>query len=116
MKRTFIETPTFTRRWAELGLGDDELRKLESILLFNPEIGDLVPGTGGLRKIRFSLGNRGKRGGARVCYVDFVMNETVYLITAYAKNEQTDLSMQERNAIKKMITLLKQELNERSQL
>ena len=116
MKRTFIETPTFTHRWAELGLGDDALRKLESILLFNPEIGDLVPGTGGLRKMRFSLDNRGKRGGARVCYVDFVMNETVYLITAYAKNEQTDLSMQERNAIKKMITLLKQELNERSQL
>ena len=66
--------------------------------------------------MRFSLDNRGKRGGARVCYVDFVMNETVYLITAYAKNEQTDLSMQERNAIKKMIILLKQELNERSQL
>ena len=44
------------------------------------------------------------------------MNETVYLITAYAKNEQTDLSMQERNIIKKMLTLLKQELNERSQL
>ena len=66
--------------------------------------------------MRFSLDNRGKRGGARVCYVDFVMNETVYLITAYAKNEQTDLSMQERNIIKKMLTLLKQELNERSQL
>lgn len=69
MNRTFIEVPTFTKKWKELGLTDENLRELENILLENSKAGDAIQGTGGLRKIRISLDNKGKRGG-RVIYVD----------------------------------------------
>lgn len=60
MKRTFIEVPTFTKKWKELGLTDEDLRKLENILLANPKAGDSMKGTGGLRKIRIPVENRGR--------------------------------------------------------
>lgn len=110
MTRTFIETNEFTRKWEQLGLTDEELRKLENSILENPQIGKIVKGTGKLRKMRFSLPGRGKRGSARVCYVDFFMHDTVYMITAYAKNEKENLSQKERNDIKKAIEILEESL------
>ena len=62
-----------------------------------------MQGTGGLRKARVALENRGKSGGARVCYIDFVFAETVYLITVFGKKEKANLSKEERNNIKKAI-------------
>lgn len=59
-----------------------------------------MQGTGGLRKVRFAIENRGKSGSIRVVYVDFVIYETIYLISAYSKNEKDNLSKAERNAIK----------------
>ena len=59
-----------------------------------------MQGTGGLRKARFAFEHQGKSGGVRVCYVDFVVKETVYLITVYPKSEKDNLSRAERNAIK----------------
>lgn len=56
--------------------------------------------------MRFAIGNKGKRGSTRVCYVDFVVHETVYLITVYPKNEKDNLTKSERNKIKKMIEVL----------
>ncbi|BBI72737.1 hypothetical protein HAALTHF_23880n [Vreelandella aquamarina] len=63
----FIETPTFTRQIQVIAT-DDELKELQRTLIAQPDKGDLIQGTGGLRKIRMALGNQGKSGGARVIY------------------------------------------------
>lgn len=109
MIRTFIETPIFTKKWYELDLTDEDLRSLQNNLLNNPKIGAVIPGTGGLRKIRVSCNNHGKRGGARVIYVDVEISETIYFINVYAKNEKDDLSEAEKRAIIAMVNLLKEE-------
>lgn len=109
MTRTFKEVPLFTRKWLELGLTDDHLKALEEILLKDPKAGDVIQGTGGLRKIRIPLDNRGKRGGARVIYVDIELKETIYFINVYAKNEQDDLTEDEKKAFKAVIKILKEE-------
>lgn len=88
MQRTFIILPEFDKNWKSMGLSDEDLRRLENLILQDPEAGALMQGTGGLRKLRFAFENRGKSGSARVCYVDFVLRETVFLITAYPKNEK----------------------------
>ena len=110
MQRTFVMLPEFDRRWKDMGLDDDDLRRLENQILQDPEAGVLMQGTGGLRKIRFAFENRGKSGSSRVCYVDIVVKETVFFITAYAKNEKENLSKAERNSIRKLIELLEREL------
>ena len=114
MTREFVMLPEFDKRWDEIGLTDKELKALQEELTVNPEKGDLMQGTGGLRKIRVAFEGRGKSGSARVCYVDFVIHERIYLITAYTKNEKDNLSKDERNQIKKMIKLLEQSVNDRS--
>lgn len=110
MTRTFIETNEFIRKWEQLGFTDEDLRKLENNILENPQIGKVIKGTGKLRKMRFSFEGRGKRGSARVCYVDFFLHDTVYMITVYAKNEKENLSQKERNDIKKAIAVLEESL------
>lgn len=109
MIRTFIEVPIFTKRWKEIGLGDDELKYLQIMLLKNPDSGQIMEGTGGIRKVRFPLENRGKSGSVRVCYTDFAEYEVIYLITAFEKKEQENLTMEEKNAIKKLVKALKEE-------
>ena len=70
----------------------------------------MIQGTGGLRKARFAFEHRGKSGGVRVCYVDFVIKETIYLITVYSKNEKDNLSKEEKNEIKKLIDVLEKSI------
>lgn len=106
MTRTFIQTLEFVKNWQQLGFTDDDLRRLELEILRNPKTGDVVPGTGGLRKMRFAFEGVGKSGSTRVCYVDFVIHETVYLITVYPKSKKDNLSKAERNEIKKLIDIL----------
>lgn len=110
MQQTFIILPEFDKNWKSMGLSDEDLRRLENLILQNPEAGALMQGTGGLRKLRFALDNRGKSGSARVCYVDFIIQETVFLITAYPKNEKENLSKAERNTIHKLIEALEHTL------
>lgn len=110
MQRTFVQTSEFTKQWSALGLDDDDLRKLELMLLQNPEIGPVLQGTGGLRKMRFALENRGKSGSVRVCYVDFVLAEIIYLITCYPKNKKDNLTAGEKNVVRKVIEALEKEL------
>ena len=109
MTRTFIEVPLFTKRWKEIGLGDDELKALQIMLLKDPESGPVMEGTGGIRKVRFPLENRGKSGGVRVCYTDFEEYEVIYLITAFDKKEQENLTKEEKNVLKKLVKSLKDE-------
>lgn len=110
MTRKFIRTAEFDRKWADMGLNDSDLQRLEYEILVNPQAAPVIPGTGKLRKLRFAFEHRGKSGSSRVCYVDFVEKEVVYLITAYAKNEKDNLTKAECNAIKKAITTLESSL------
>ena len=110
MTRTFIQTHEFTRKWDDLGFDDEDLRLLEMDIMRNPDKYPVMKGTGGLRRARIALENKGKRSGARVCFVDFVFAETVYLITVYGKKEKDNLSREERNEIKKVIEALKKSL------
>lgn len=84
-----------------------ELKALQEELTINPDKGDLIQGTGGLRKIRVAFEGRGKSGSARVCYVDFAVYEKIYLITVYTKNEKANLTKEERNEVKRLIDILK---------
>ncbi len=95
------------------GMNDNDLRRLQEELLFNPEKGDVMQGIGGLRKLRFAFEGQGKSGSVRVCYVDFVIYESIYLITAYPKSEKENLSKSERNSIAKMIKVLESKLSEK---
>ena len=107
MTREFIMLPEFDRKWTDMGLTDKELKALQEELTINPTKGDVMQGTGGLRKIRIAFEGRGKSGSARVCYIDFAVYERIYLITAYAKDEKDNLSKSERNEVKKLIKILK---------
>ena len=109
MLRTFIEVPLFTKRWKEIGLNDDDLLVLQIMLLKDPASGPVMEGTGGIRKVRFPIDNRGKSGSVRVCYTDFEEFEVTYLITAFAKNEQENLSASEKAVLKKLVKALKEE-------
>ncbi len=111
MTRTFVMTPEFDKCWKNIGLTDQELKELQEEILLNPQVGAVIQGTGGLRKIRYAIGNKGKSGSIRVLYVDLVIHEKVYLITAYTKNQKDNLSNEEKAIIKKMIEQLKDEAN-----
>lgn len=113
MKREFIEVPLFTKRWKEIGLNADDLLRLQITLLKDPESGPVMEGTGGIRKVRFPLVNRGKSGSVRVCYTDFDEYEVTYLITAFTKKEQENLTEVEKNVLKKLVKALKEESGKR---
>lgn len=107
MTRTFIYTEPFRRCWKAMGLSDKELIELEKILLDDPQIGDVIEGTGGARKMRIQIGNHGKSGGGRVIYLDVFERKNLYLLFAYPKNAQENLSPEQTKAIRKMIEEIK---------
>ncbi len=87
----FLETPIFTARLRGL-LGEDQYRTLQLALLLRPEQGPVIPGSGGLRKLRWAGRGRGKRGGLRVIYYWASHEQAFYMLYVYAKNEQGDLT------------------------
>ncbi len=109
MTRKFIYTATFRNCWKAMGLNDDDLYKLEEVLLENPLIGDVIEATGGARKLRIQLSGHGKRGGGRVIYVDIFEKEHLYLLFAYPKNMQENLTPDQKKIIRKMIEAIKKE-------
>ena len=90
-------------------MNDGNLLNLQIMLLKNPQSGPVMEGTGGIRKVRFPLENKGKSGSFRVCYTDFEEYEVTYLITAFTKNEQENLSAEEKTVLKKLVKALKNE-------
>lgn len=110
LSRIFVELPSFVARWKSLGLTDDDLLRLEIDLLSDPKIGAVMQGTGGVRKVRFAFENRGKSGSIRVIYIDFEVYEKIFLLTAYAKADQSSLTKKERNALKGLVELLELDL------
>lgn len=113
MTRTFIETPLFSKQWKDLGFGEEDLRNLQNEILKNLNVGKIMEGTGGVRKMRYAFEKRGKSGSSRVCYVDFEIYETIYLITAYSKKDKENLSKEERNIIRKLVKQLEDEVKRR---
>jgi hypothetical protein len=97
----FLEAPAFTR-YVSGYLTDDEYRELQNRLAAAPEHGDVIPGTGGFRKLRWTDPRRGKgrRGGLRVIYYYFPVEQQIWLITLYDKDEASDLTPKERQALK----------------
>ncbi|TCT31664.1 RelE toxin of RelEB toxin-antitoxin system [Providencia alcalifaciens] len=104
----FIETSIFTRQ-IKLIATDDELRILQNELIGRPEKGDLIQGTGGLRKVRMATGHKSKSGGSRVIYF-LATKEIIYFVMVYSKNEKDSLTDEEKNALKKLTKLLKNEV------
>lgn len=94
----FIETPYFSQLLQNY-LTDDEYRQLQALLIENPERGVIIQGTGGVRKIRFKMGNKGKRGGVRIIYYWVSRKFKIYFLTMYAKCNQEDLSSQEKSIL-----------------
>ena len=98
----FIETPIFTKELKNL-LEDEEYRALQLALLFRPEQGVIIPGAGGLRKLRWRQKGKGKRGGCRVIYYWDEVHETFYMLLAYAKSKQEDLTPAQMKVLTKLV-------------
>lgn len=115
MRRRFVESAGFSddRRKLERAreLSHDDLLALEESILSDPQAGDLVPGTGGLRKIRLGQRGvgRGKSGGVRVYYLDLPRRAVTHLLAIFGKREKSDLSSAERKAVAEMVKQLKEE-------
>lgn len=104
MKAVFVELPAFERYRPDY-LDDDAFLALQNLLMKRPEAGDPIQDTGGLRKLRFADVRRGKgkRGGLRVIYYWWVTGLQFWLFTLYDKDEMSDLTAQQRKALKTMI-------------
>jgi hypothetical protein len=102
---TVVETARFLRDARPL-LSDGERAELVALIGANPEAGQVIPETGGVRKLRWALRGRGKRGGARVIYYYHSERLPVFLLAAYAKNEKGNLTQAERNAMKRLAPML----------
>lgn len=100
-----VETHEFLSATRKL-MGDQERAELVAYLAYNPTAGDVIPGSGGVRKLRWGLEGRGKRGGARVIFFYHDMEMPLYLITGYAKNQRENLSQFEIHSLQKLSRVL----------
>jgi hypothetical protein len=112
VKAVFVELPPFERHREE-HIGDEGFRRLQAVLMANPEAGEVIEGAGGLRKLRFADARRGKgkRGGLRLIYYWWNTGMQFWLFTVYGKGEMEDLTPQQRKVLK---TMIKAELDARS--
>ena len=108
MQFTFVQLGAFITRWKEYDLTDDDLQALETELARQPEVGAVMVGTGGLRKMRFAPPSRhtGKRGGFRVGYVYYRAASTIYLFVLFSKTEQANLTSAEKAAVRGAIAAI----------
>lgn len=109
MTREFIYTKPFLTCWKAMGLESESLKYLEEILLKAPNVGDVIQGTGGARKMRIQLDGRGKSGGGRVIYLDIFEKEKLYLLFAYPKSVQENLTEEQKQIVKTLIQTIKKE-------
>lgn len=97
-----IKTSIFTRQVLAL-LSDDEYRQLQMTLALHPDKGTVIPGSGGLRKTRWSITGRGKRGGVRIIYYWAVVQDKILMLFMYAKNEQDNLTPEQLKVLRKLV-------------
>lgn len=93
-----VRTNRYLRDLKRLRASAADVARLEQAISLDPTIGDVIPGLGGIRKLRFGLGNQGKRGGGRAVYFLMLADDAALMIFAYAKNEQEDLTTEQRKA------------------
>ncbi len=98
----FQETPVFTRLIKEL-MDDGLYRELQSSLIDNPDAGDLIEGTGGLRKLRWKLPGTGKRGGVRIIYYWRMAESQILMLLVYPKSAKDDLSPAEKRQLRGIV-------------
>ncbi|MBI3664704.1 MAG: type II toxin-antitoxin system RelE/ParE family toxin [Acidobacteria bacterium] len=110
---TVVETPAFLRA-ADPVLDEEERADLVGFVATNPAVGDVIPQTGGVRKLRWATKGKGKRGGVRVIYYFHKETIPVFLLDIYAKNVKENLTKAERNTLRKRIPLLVEEYQRRN--
>ena len=101
----FVETKHFTK-WIDSLLDDDSYAELQTFLAGHPEAGNVMRGTGGIRKVRWSRRGQGKRGGVRVIYYWRVSASRIYLLTIFGKSVKDDLGAAERAAWRKVVEVI----------
>lgn len=115
MRREIIQTTKFERDVQDLiakkKLNIDDFEEFKKSLAENPEQGDTISGTGGLRKTRLKSASKGKRGGFRVCYLDIESKLILFLVYIYAKNEKDDLSTAEKVELKQFAEAIRRRVN-----
>ncbi len=114
MRLSFIQLTAFRAAWRRVGLTDEDLQALEMAILGDPSRPPVLRGTGGLRKVRFASGRTdgGKSGGLRVCYAYFPAFGLVYLCAVFAKSDQANLTVAQRNAYRQVLVQFEQYLRE----
>lgn len=108
-----VETPQFLAATKRI-MDDDERGLLIDFLARQPLAGEIIAGAGGVRKLRWGLEGRGKRSGARVIYYYHSENMPLFALTAYAKNEKSDLSQADRNAMLRLTSLIASHYSKRT--
>src|SRR5882724_12296787 len=103
--QTVVETPSYLAD-AERLFSSQEHAAIVDLLAADPTCGVVIPGSGGIRKVRFGFGGRGKSGGARVIYLFGGDDVPIFLLAVFAKNEKSNLTPAERNELKKITTAL----------
>lgn len=98
----FIETSVFTRHLEKL-MSDDEYSLLQKELAANPDKGDLIRKSGGIRKLRWAEAGRGKRGGLRIIYYWAVSAHQIYMLYIYTKSKQEDLTPEQLKTLRRII-------------
>jgi hypothetical protein len=97
-----FETSIFTKKIIAI-LNDEEYRTLQNILVEKPDSGDIIQGSGGIRKIRWAASGRGKRGGARVIYYWATQHDQIFMLYAYAKNEHENLTKDQLSVLRAVV-------------
>ena len=97
-----IETQIFTKRVREI-IDEEEYRELQNALIINPELGKIIQGSGGVRKIRWSGSGRGKRGGSRIIYFWVKEQDNLLMLFIYRKNEKDDLTKDQIKVLKSVV-------------
>jgi hypothetical protein len=103
---TVLQLPKFKDEATQL-IGADGIEAVAGYLIDHPDAGDVIPGAGGLRKLRWAAKGKGKRGGARIIYLYVVIAARIYLLRCYAKNVKTDLTAGEKKELRQIAAHLK---------
>jgi len=114
MINEFVRMTAFEKQCNNIGLNEENIQEIENIIIENPTAGDVIEGTGGMRKLRYALQNKGKSGGARIIYINYLTYHKSYLIAVFQKSEIKNLSKAERNNLKALSKKLGNELKKGS--
>lgn len=113
MKRKITQTKYFSKALNSLlkkrQILEEDFDDFQEGLAKNPEMGDIIPGTSGVRKARLKSASRGKSGGSRICYYDVTNRNEIYLLLIYAKNQQEDITDEDKKDFKELVNALRRD-------